>query len=68
MPKSLDNNPPLPPEDWVTDVLTGSKDQAAADIWRKVHNLKVLEQREAYREFFGEDFEEYPEWQTKENA
>lgn len=67
MPQNL-ASPPPPPDDWVSDVYADPKEQVAMDIWRKVHNLKVLEQREAYREFFGKDFEEYPEWQTEENA
>lgn len=59
---------PKPPEEWIIDVYSDRKDQDAMDIWRRVHNLKVLEQRQAYRDYFGYDYEEYPEWQTKENA
>lgn len=59
---------PPPPEEWIIDVYSDAKEQLAMDIWRRVHNLKVLAQRQAYRDYFGNDYEEYPEWQTEENA
>lgn len=66
-PKSLKNSPP-PPDDWMDDVYGSEQDQAKLDNWRRKHNLKVLAQRKAFREYFGEDMEEYPDYQNEENA
>lgn len=67
MIESLENLPP-PPDDWMGDVFGDEKDQARLDKWRRNHNLKVLVQRKAFREYFGHDLEDYPDWQTEDNA
>lgn len=63
--KSLKEAPPFP-EEWIDDVYCTKDTQLAMDIWKKVHNLKVLQQRKAFREFFGFDAAEYPDYQTEE--
>lgn len=67
MLKSLDNAPPIP-EDWIMDVFVDESEQDAMDIWKQQHNLKVLEQRIAFKEFFGFDADDYPDWQDEKAA
>lgn len=65
MTSSLENAPDIPQE-WIVDMQGEQKDQLALDLYRRVHNLKVLEQRKAFKEFFGFDADDYPSWQTEE--
>ena len=66
MPK---NSEPDYPEQWMSDVFGATKgEQAALDIWKRQHNLKVLKQRKEWFDYYGFAADEYPEWQTEENA